>query len=68
MAISPVARLFAGQVMIHLGVENPFGQGLLQVVDQPIRIESRLGVGYGQQPDRGRRRGLKRSLRTGKSG
>ena len=49
IAISPIARLFAGQVMIHLGVENPFGQRFLQVVDQAIGIEGSLGIGAGQQ-------------------
>src|SRR5437763_1822087 len=47
--VSPIARLFAGQVMIHLGVENPFGQRFLQVVDQAIGIEGSLGIGAGQQ-------------------
>src|SRR5437762_12659788 len=35
--------------MVHLGVQHPFGQGFLQIVEQTIRIESRLGVGAGQQ-------------------
>src|SRR5436309_8347857 len=35
--------------MVHLGVQHPFGQGFLQIVEQAIRIESRLGVGAGQQ-------------------
>jgi hypothetical protein len=39
VTVTPVARLLSSQVMVHLGVENPFGQGLLQIVDQPIRIE-----------------------------
>jgi hypothetical protein len=30
---SLIAGLFAGQVMIHLGVENPFGQDLLEIVE-----------------------------------
>ena len=49
ITISPVARLLAGEMMIHLGVENPFGQRLLQIVDQPVRVEGRLGIGAGQQ-------------------
>jgi hypothetical protein len=49
ITISPIAGLLASQMMIHLGVENPFGQGLLQIVDQPVRVEGRLGVGAGQQ-------------------
>ena len=32
VTISPIARLLASQMMVHLGVENPFGQGLLQIV------------------------------------
>src|SRR5213078_3780403 len=35
--------------MVHLGVQHPFGQGFLQIVEQTIRIERRLGVGAGQQ-------------------
>src|SRR5436305_5713264 len=30
-AIAPVARLVAGQVMVYLGIENPFGQGLFSI-------------------------------------
>src|SRR6201987_4816999 len=47
--ISPIARLFAGEIMIHLSVENPFRQGLLQGIEQPIRVENRLRVGVSQQ-------------------
>ena len=35
--------------MIHLGVENPLGQRLLQIVEQAIRVEGRLWIGAGQQ-------------------
>src|ERR1041384_7503811 len=35
--------------MVHLGVQHPFGQGFLQIGEQTIRIESRLGVRAGQQ-------------------
>jgi hypothetical protein len=35
ITVSPVARLLTGQVMVHLGVENPFGRRLLQFIDQP---------------------------------
>ena len=49
IAVSPVARLLAGEMMVHLGVENPFGQRLLQIVDQPVGVEDRLGIGAGQQ-------------------
>jgi tetratricopeptide (TPR) repeat protein len=49
ITISPVARLFAGEVMVHLGVEHPFRQGLLQIVDQAIGIEGGLRIGPGQQ-------------------
>ena len=49
VAVTPVARLLAGEMMVHLGIENPFGQGLLQVIDQAVGIESRLGIGAGQQ-------------------
>jgi len=49
VTVTPVARLLASQVMVHLGIENPFGQRLLQFIDQPVRVENRLGVGAGQQ-------------------
>src|SRR5215213_3122923 len=49
IAISPVARLFAGEMMIHLGVENPFRQRLLQIVDEPIGLQGGLRVDAGQQ-------------------
>src|ERR1700726_3199047 len=35
--------------MVHLRVQHPFGQSFLEIVKQAIRIESRLGVGAGQQ-------------------
>jgi hypothetical protein len=34
ITISPVARLLAGEMVVHLGVQNPLGQGLLQVIEQ----------------------------------
>ena len=40
VTISPVARILAGEMMVHLGIENPFGQRLFQIVDQPIGIAS----------------------------
>ena len=42
ITISPVARLFVGEMMVHLGVENLFHQGLLQIVELPVRVENRL--------------------------
>jgi hypothetical protein len=49
ITISSVARLFAGEMMVHLGVENSFRQDLLQIVEQPVRVENRLRVGASQQ-------------------
>ena len=49
ITISPVARLFAGEMMVHLGVEDSFRQGLLQIVEQPVRVENRLRIGASQQ-------------------
>src|SRR6201990_260748 len=49
ITISPIARLFTGEMMIHLSVENPFRHGLLQGIEQPIRGEHRLRVGASQQ-------------------
>jgi SRSO17 transposase len=36
-------------MMVHLGVENPFRQGRLQVIDQPMGLQSGSRVGAGQQ-------------------
>src|SRR3954447_9207454 len=47
IAISPVARILAGEMMVHLGIENPFRQRLLQIVDQPIGVEGRFGISTG---------------------
>jgi hypothetical protein len=35
-------------MVVHLGVQNPLGQGLLQVVEQPVRIENRLWIRTSQ--------------------
>jgi hypothetical protein len=35
--------------MVHLGIENPFGQGLLQIIKQAIGLQSGSRVGAGQQ-------------------
>ncbi|HEX8203824.1 MAG TPA: hypothetical protein VF590_25330 [Isosphaeraceae bacterium] len=35
--------------MVHLRVERPLGQGLLQLVEKAVRIEGRLRIGAGQQ-------------------
>ena len=36
-------------MMVHLGVQRPLGQRLLQLVEQAVRIERRLRIGAGQQ-------------------
>src|SRR5215213_8356561 len=36
-------------MMIHLCVENPFGQGLLQILKQTVGIKGAFGIGAGQQ-------------------
>jgi hypothetical protein len=30
--------------MAHLGVENPFRQGFLQIIDEPVGLEGGLGI------------------------
>jgi hypothetical protein len=35
--------------MIHLGVQNPLGQRLLQIIEQAVRVECSLRVGTSQQ-------------------
>src|SRR4051794_18066170 len=47
--MSPTARLLVGEMMIHLGIENPFGQRLLQIVKQPLGLKGGSWVGAGQQ-------------------
>src|SRR5215213_11512717 len=49
VAISPVAWLLASEMVVHLGVEDPLGQGLLQVIKQPIGLQSGSRWGAGQQ-------------------
>jgi hypothetical protein len=52
VTISPVAWLLAGEMMVHLGVEHPFRQGLFQALGQAIGIKGRLWIGAGQQLSR----------------
>ena len=49
IAVAPVAGLLAGQVMVHLGIQHPLGQRLLQFVKQAIRIEDCRRVGTSQK-------------------
>lgn len=35
--------------MVHLGVQSPLGQRLLQIVEKTVGIECRLGIGAGQK-------------------
>jgi len=65
--ISPVARLLAGEVVIHRGVENPFGQRLLQIVEQTVGVEGRLGSAPASRWSR-TASGIRGSLRRGIGG
>ena len=49
VAVAAVRGVIARQMMVHLGVQRPFGQGLLQIVEQAIGFERRLGIGARQQ-------------------
>lgn len=49
IAVAAVAGLIARQMMIHLGVQRPLGQGLLQIVEQAIGVKGGLGIGAGQK-------------------
>ena len=35
--------------MVHLGIQRPLGQGLVQLVDWVVRVEDALRIGAGQQ-------------------
>jgi len=54
-------------VVIHLSVDNPFGQRLLQIIDQAIGVGGRLGIGAGQQLVENAS-GIRGSLRRGMGG
>ena len=45
IAVAPIAGLLAGQMMVHLGIQHPLGQRLLQIIEQPVRVKSGLRVG-----------------------
>src|SRR3954454_1055799 len=53
LAAVPVAAvagsLLTAEVVVHLGVQRPFGERLLQLVEQAVRVEGRLRIGAGQQ-------------------
>ena len=49
VAVAAVGAVAPGQVVVHLGVQRPFGQGLLQLFEKAVRIEGRLRIGAGQQ-------------------
>jgi hypothetical protein len=49
IAVPAVAGLLGGQMMLHLGVQRPLGQRLLQVIEPAIGIEGRLRVRASQQ-------------------
>lgn len=37
------------EMMIHLGIERPFGQRLLQRIQQATLLKGRSGIAAGQQ-------------------
>jgi hypothetical protein len=49
ITVAPVALFFAGEMMVHLSVENPLGQRLLQIIEQPVWVEDRLRISPSQQ-------------------
>src|SRR4051812_20224335 len=49
VAVAAVAGLLTTEMMIHLRVQRPLGQCLLQAVEEAVRIERRLRIGPGQK-------------------
>src|SRR3954471_7290213 len=49
VAVAAVAGLLTAEMMIHLRVQRPLGQCLLQAVEEAVRIERRLRIGPGQK-------------------
>ena len=49
IAVAAVPIVLAGvEMMVHLGVQRPLSQRLLQFVEQPVLGECRLGICPGQ--------------------
>src|SRR3954471_24825834 len=49
ISVAAVARLLAGEMMIHLGIQGSFRECLFQAVEKSVRIEGRLGIGPSQK-------------------
>src|SRR3712207_5613092 len=50
IAVATVAgAAVAGEMVVHFRVQRPFGQGLLQAVEEAVRIEHGLRIGACQQ-------------------
>jgi hypothetical protein len=49
ITVAAVARLLAGEMMIHLGIQGALGERLFQAVKKTVRIEGRLRIGPSQQ-------------------
>src|SRR5215212_1318050 len=49
LAVAAVVGLLTAEMMIHLRVQRPLGQGLLQAVEEAVRIKCRLRIGTGQK-------------------
>jgi hypothetical protein len=52
VAVAMIAGVFlhrSAQMMVHLGIQHPLRQPLLQFVDQPAALEHRCRVATGQQ-------------------
>jgi hypothetical protein len=47
-AVGPSVRLAGLKMMVHLRVQCPLGQSLLQLIQQAVLVERRLRVGSGQ--------------------
>src|SRR3954463_4574498 len=68
VAVAGVAgAAVAGEVVVHLGVQRPLGQRLLQAVEEAVRVDGRLRIGTRQQlvEDRVRNTGLFPSRHVG---
>src|SRR5215211_3641842 len=49
IAVAAVARLLAGEMMIHLGIQRALSERFLQAIEKAVRIKGRFGIRPGQK-------------------